>query len=302
MSTIPAAYGSLVDDAAIFPPGNAPLTEALRAHREHRAAAYAELVGAFVVSDVALPDLIAAVRDEGAGEPLSVSVVVTGGAGAIEPAVRWAVRAEELTLAAVELGLRDEQDLPRNARRVATVVDQLRAAGDLDDETPVYVEPPRVMRPEPTPSWLSALDEVAALDLRVKLRTGGVAADAFPGPAELAACIDAALDRELRFKCTAGLHNALRHRDEETGFEHHGFLNVLAATRAALDGSAVPDVARVLDTTDAGTVREALDAAGPDGLSSARRWFASFGSCSVLEPLEDLIDLDLLPDLPLEHA
>ncbi len=302
MSTIPAAFGSLVDDAAIFPPGNAPLTEALRAHREHRAAPYAELVGAFVVSDVALPDLIAAVRDEGAVEPLSVSVVVTGGAGAIEPAVRWAVRAEELTLVAVELGLRDEQDLPRNARRVATVVDQLRASGDLDDETPVYVEPPRVMGPEPAPSWLSALDEVAALDLRLKFRTGGATADAFPGPAELATCIDAALDRELRFKCTAGLHNALRHRDEETGFEHHGFLNVLAATRAALDGSAVPDVARVLDITDPRTVREALDAAGTDGLASARRWFTSFGSCSVLEPLEDLIDLGLLPDLPLEHA
>ena len=302
MSTIPAAYGSLVDDAAIFPPGNAPLTEALRAHREHRAAAYADLVGAFVVSDVALPDLIAAVRDEGAGEPLSVSVVVTGGAGAIEPAVRWAVRAEELTLAAVELGLRDEQDLPRNARRVATVVDQLRASGDLDDETPVYVEPPRLMGPEPTPSWLSALDEVAALDLRLKFRTGGVTADAFPGSAELAACIDAALDRELRFKCTAGLHNALRHRDEETGFEHHGFLNVLAATRAALDGAPASDVVHVLDTTDRDAVREALDAAGPDGLTSARRWFISFGSCSVLEPLEDLIDLDLLPDLPLERA
>jgi hypothetical protein len=302
VSTIPAAFGSLVDDAAIFPPGNAPLTEALRAHREHRAAPYAELVGAFVVSDVALPDLIAAVRDEGAVEPLSVSVVVTGGAGAIEPAVRWAVRAEELTLVAVELGLRDEQDLPRNARRVATVVDQLRASGDLDDETPVYVEPPRVMGPEPAPSWLSALDEVAALDLRLKFRTGGATADAFPGPAELATCIDAALDRELKYKCTAGLHNALRHRDEETGFEHHGFLNVLAATRAALDGSAVPDVARILDTTDARTVREALDAAGTDGLASARRWFASFGSCSVLEPLEDLIDLGLLPDLPLEHA
>jgi len=301
VSTIPAAFGSLVDDAAIFPPGNAPLTAALRAHREHRAAPYAELVGAFVVSDVALPDLIAAVRDEGAGEPLAVSVVVTGGAGAIEPAVRWAVRAEELTLAAVELGLRDEQDLPRNARRVATVVDQLRASGDLDDETPVYVEPPRVMGAEPPPSWLAALDEVAALDLRLKFRTGGVTADSFPGSAELATCIDAALDRELRFKCTAGLHNALRHRDEETGFEHHGFLNVLAATRAALDGSAVPDVARVLDTIDARTVRDALDAAGTDGLSSARRWFTSFGSCSVLEPLEDLIELDLLPDLPLEH-
>jgi hypothetical protein len=302
VSTIPAAFCSLVDDAAIFPPGNAPLTEALSAHRAHRSAAYADLVGPFVVSDVALPDLLEAIRADGSAEPLAVAVVVTGGAGAIEPAVRWAARAEELRLAAVELGLRDEQDLPRNARRVTTAVDQLRAAGDLGDDIPVYVEPPRVLGPHPAPSWLSALDEVAAMDLRLKFRTGGVTADAFPGTDELATCIDAALDRELPFKCTAGLHNALRHRDAETAFDHHGFLNVLAATRAALDGGSVPAVAEVLATTDAAAVRDALDTAGPDGLVSARRWFTSFGSCSVLEPLEDLIDLDLLPDLPLESA
>jgi hypothetical protein len=302
VSTIPAAFAALVDDAAIFPPGNAPLGEALRAHREHRAASYHGLVGPFVVSDVALPDLIEAVRAEGTSEPLAVAVVVTGGAGAIEPAVRWAGRAEELDLAGVELGLRDEEDLPRNAKRVTTVVDQLRASGDLDDDIPVYVEPPRPLGDEPARSWLAAVDEVAALDLRLKFRTGGVAADAFPGASELAGCIDAALDRELPFKCTAGLHHAIRHRDGETGFEHHGFLNVLAATRAALDGLPAADVAALLDTSDPAAVRTALDSAGPEGLASTRRWFTSFGSCSVLEPLEDLIDLGLLPDLPLENA
>ena len=302
MSTIPAAFRSLVDDAAIFPPGNAPLQEALRAHLRHRSEAYADLVGPFVVSDMALPDLIEAVRSDGGAGSLAVSVVVTGGAGAIEPAVRWASRAEELELASLELRLRDEEDLPRNARRVTTVVDQLRAAGDLDDETPVYVEPPRAVGPTPAQSWLTALDEIAALDLRLKFRTGGVTADAFPTAAELATCIDAALDRELRFKCTAGLHNAVRHRDDETGFEHQGFLNVLLGTRAALDGLPPAEVARHLDAHDPAEVRDALEASGEEGLASARRWFTSFGSCSVLEPLEDLIDLDLLPDLPLESA
>jgi hypothetical protein len=61
-------------------------------------------------------------------------------------------------------------------------------------------------------------------------------------------------------------------------------------------------VAAQLDTTDPVEVGSALDSAGDAGLTSARRWFTSFGSCSVLEPLEDLIDLDRLPDLPLESA
>lgn len=304
MSTIPEPYRFLVDDAAVFPPGNAPLDTALTAHRRHRRTAWADLVGPFVVSDVALPELIDAVRASGDSTPLRVSVVVTGGAGAIEPAVRWAGRADELELAAVELALRDEQDLPRNARRVTTVVDQLRASGDLDDDTPVYVEPPRPLGPEPAASWLTALDEVAALDLRLKFRTGGVTADAFPSAAELASCIDAALDRELRFKCTAGLHHALRHRVDE-GFDRpvdqHGFLNVLLATRAALDGGGVDDIAQALETADPSVVRDTLDDEGEETLVSARRWFVSFGSCSVLEPLEDLVALGLVDTAVLEE-
>ncbi len=39
----------------------------------------------------------------------------------------------------------------------------------------------------------------------------------------------------------------MRHRDHETGFEHHGFLNVLLATRLAFDGGSAAEVAEVLD-------------------------------------------------------
>ncbi len=168
----------------------------------------------------------------------------------------------------------------------------------------MYVEPPRPLGPEPAASWLTALDELAALDLRLKFRTGGVTADAFPSAAELASCIDAALDRELRFKCTAGLHHALRHRVGE-GFDRpvdqHGFLNVLLATRAALDGGGVDDIAQVLETIDPSAVRDTLDDEGEETLVSARRWFVSFGSCSVLEPLEDLVELGLVDTAVLEE-
>lgn len=292
---MPAPYQRLVDDAAVFPPGSLPLVDALAAHRGHLEAAYRDLVGPFVVSDVVLPDLLELLGSDPVASPLAVTVVVTGGAGAIEPAARWAGRAEQVELAALELSLRDEEDLQRNARRVTTVIDQLRSAGDLPDETPVYVEPPRPPGSGPSMSWLAALDEVAALELRLKFRTGGVSADTFPRAAELATCIDAALDRELPFKCTAGLHHAVRHREDQTGFEHHGFLNVLLATRAAWDGARVDDTSRILELEDPDSVRSTLEDAGETGLVSARRWFTSFGSCSVREPLEDLVALGLLP-------
>ncbi|HET8560436.1 MAG TPA: hypothetical protein VFL69_07970 [Marmoricola sp.] len=278
---VPEYLAHLVDDAAIFPPGNAPLDRAVAEHLDHRRAEYADLVGPFVVSDVKLPDLIEVVGDRG---PLAVSVVVTGGAGAIEPAVRWAGRAPELELRALELALRDEEDLAHNAARVVAALDAL---GDELAGVTAFVEPPRV-HGEPGAGWLAALDELAAREIPLKFRTGGVSAEAFPTSAELAACIDAALDRELPFKCTAGLHNAVRHRDEETGFEHHGFLNVLLATRATLDGE---DAAAVLEDTAPAARAEALP---PDTLARTRRWFTSFGSCSVLEPHHDLVELGLL--------
>ncbi|HET7389071.1 MAG TPA: hypothetical protein VFJ19_20675 [Nocardioidaceae bacterium] len=301
---LPDAFARLVDDAAIFPPGNAPLPEAVVAHRRHEAAAYADLVGPFVVADNRLADLLALVEAEGADPgqpPLPLSVVVTGGAGAIAPAVRWATRSDALALRFLEIRLREDDAgaLAHNAQRIVAGVDAVRAdaEGGLPEEAPVYVEMPRSRSGDPSASWLEALDVLAVAGLRAKFRTGGVDADAFPDAAELAACIAAALDREVPFKCTAGLHNALRHRDEATGFEHHGFLNVLLATRASLDGASREEAAAVLDDPDPLPETEPADLGG---WASARRWFTSFGSCSVAEPLTDLIALGLLPETLVE--
>ncbi len=279
----PAWLTDLIDDAAIFPPGNAPLDRAVAEHRAHRASEYAALVGGFVVTDVKLPDLID-ILDEGDEIPLAINLVVTGGAGAIEPAVRWATRAPLLQLRALEIALRDEADLAHNALRAITALDQVDA--DVDGVS-VYVEPPKLDGP-PTASWLAALDELAARDLRLKFRSGGADQAAFPTCGELGDAITAALDRELAFKCTAGLHHAVRQTDPDTGITHHGFLNVLRATRASLEGD---DPSEVLAED---SVASLLDGFEVEEAARTRRWFAGFGSCSVLEPHDDLVELGLL--------
>jgi hypothetical protein len=280
---VPDELVALVDDAALFPPASTPLETAVAAHEEHRSSSYAGMVGPFVVDDRSIPELVQALEASGREEPLAVTVVCSGGAGAIEPAARWAERSPLLELRGLEVALQDESDLPGNARRVV-------AAADLGLDVPVYVEPP-ALRGAPSHGWLAALDELAAAELRLKLRTGGTSADRFPGAVAVAAFVEAALDREAPFKCTAGLHGALRHRDEESGFEHHGFLNVLLATRAALDGD---DVVAVLEERDPGTVVARLDEVGGDALARARRWFTSFGCCEVRDPVDELTRLGLL--------
>jgi hypothetical protein len=278
---LPEPWRGLVDDAAVFPPGDAPLPEALTAYVGRRDEWWADLVGSFVVTDTALPEVT---------EDVPVSVVVTGGAGAIGGALGYAAKKGK-RVAALEIALRDPDDLAGNARRVAAAVDAARDEGALDDTTSVYIELPQG---QATPAWLAAADVVAEGEHRLKFRTGGLEAEKFPTPEQLAGWIDAALDRETPFKCTAGLHHAIAHRDHDTGFPHHGFLNVLLATRQAFDGASTAQVATLLADH---YPNDLVALARTSDLTGARRWFTSFGSCSVSEPLDDLVGLGLV-----EHA
>ena len=264
-------WRGLVDDAAIFPPGDVPLHEATAAYGARREEWYADLVGSFVLRDTDLPLV------RGFGAPLSV--VVTGGAGQLAGPLGAAARMG-LEVAAVEIAVRDADDPVGNVRRIDA------AARAADVEAPVYVELPGPA----TAAWLAAADEVAACGHLLKLRLGHVDHDLVPDSSTVAAWIDAALDRETRFKATAGLHRAVRHEPEGGGA--HGFLNVMAATQVLWDGGTVDDATEALEQRDGAALAAGL--AGP-GVSSVRRWFTSFGSCSVTEPRDDLIALGLLP-------
>jgi hypothetical protein len=287
MSTIPALFRHLVDDAAMFPPGELPLVDAVAAHREHRQAEYADLVGPFVCTD---EDLMKVAAEAGKHpEPLEVSVVITGGAGGIEPAIRYGDRSANLVVKAIEVRLRAEDDLSRNALRV------VRACDDCLDEESAFVEIGL------DGAWERALDVVADAGYAAKLRTGGLDPSLFPTADQVAAFITACLDREVAFKCTAGLHNAVRHTAKDEGkegksgvFEHHGFLNVLLATRASLDGSSQDELTALLENRDGETLAAKAAELSEDQAASTRRWFTSFGSCSIEEPRHDLTNLGLL--------
>jgi hypothetical protein len=264
---LPDAWVGLVDDAAIFPPGDAPLDEAVAAYSGRSLADGADLVGSFVLRDTDLPRLREIVAP--------VSIVVTGGAGQLAGPTQW-VRKKNVAIAGMEIAVRDLDDLAGNVRRIVAATDE------LETEWPIFVELP------PTDThhgWLAAADVAAEAGLRLKFRTGGLEAAAFPASDLLARWIDAALDRETAFKCTAGLHRAVRHTGDD-GFEHHGFLNVLAAARRAFDGAAHAEVVAVLED-------RAIEVTA-DEADRARRWFVSFGSCSVAEPWSDLRALGLV--------
>lgn len=273
MST-PPLLAQLLDDAAVFPPGSATLPDAVAGHREHRRAWYAALVGPLLVPASQLREL-GSLLDK--GEELEVGVIADGPLDDCFATPPAGVRVGQVEAAMARRG-EDPQPALRD------FLSRVREHGVRG-----YAEIPL--------AWglLAALDALAeartgGLPVAAKFRTGGLAAELFPTPVELAAVIIACHERDLPFKLTAGLHHAIRHTDPETGFTHHGFLNVLAAACAAAEGTEVTEVAGLLATTQPLTLIEAVRARR----TQARPLWVGFGTCSIPEPLADLKKLGLL--------
>jgi hypothetical protein len=91
----------------------------------------------------------------------------------------------------------------------------------------------------------------------------------------------------------------VRNTDPTTGFEQHGFLNVIAAVDAAQRGAAADEIVALLAERGAHAIAArvaALDGhAGP-----VRDAFHSFGTCSIEDPRAELTELGLLD--PTLHA
>ncbi|HST98854.1 MAG TPA: hypothetical protein VLJ85_14515 [Geodermatophilus sp.] len=267
-------FTGLFDDAALFPPGDAPMAAAVPAHRELRTR-LGDLVGPFVVPAARLGELEEHLGD---GEPFGISLIAA--AGDLPAAAARVAASPGLTLAAVEVPVATAAAAAREAVRV------------LDDVLPAVV-PAAVELPR-TEARDEVLDVLAGTRHRAKLRTGGLRADLFPAAEELAATLAACVARGVALKCTAGLHSAVRHTDPATGFAHHGFLNLLAACDALAAGEPAAAAERWLRQDDPGAL---VGGWSPDRIARTRAVFTSFGTCSVLEPVDDLVRLSLLPTL-----
>ncbi|SDM06876.1 hypothetical protein SAMN05660642_01535 [Geodermatophilus siccatus] len=275
-----ALFAGLFDDAALFPPGDAPMAAAVPAHRALRAR-LGELVGPFVVPAARLGELGEHLGDASGDDAAPFGISLIAAAGDLPAAAARVDADPRLRLSAVEVPVVADAAAAREAVRV---LDDVLPAG-----VPAAVELPR------TPARDEVLDVLAGTRHRAKLRTGGLRAALFPSPEELAATLAACARREVALKCTAGLHSAVRHTDPATGFAHHGFLNVLLAVGTLTSGATPTVAAGWLGETDPGALVAALRTWPTERATRVRAAFTSFGTCSVLEPVDDLVHLGLLP-------
>jgi hypothetical protein len=275
-------FRGLFDDASLFPPASLPMADAVAGHLHHQAAWYREMSGPFVCADTKITELSAALTAAGIAE-LDLALVLPGGAAGLDAAVDGVFADPRLRLRAVELPAAAGDSITTAVADVAAAFDRTPLAGAA-----AFIEIPAR---DFTPAAARAVD---GHRYRAKVRTGGTTAAAFPDDQTLANCLVTLAQARLAFKCTAGLHHAVRHRAADTGFEHHGFLNVLLAAAAARDDASREQVAAELADRDAARVAAKISTLDRETVSAVRSLFTSFGTCSTDEPVNDLITLGLV--------
>lgn len=267
-----ALLRALFDDAGLFPPASLPMPDAVAGHERARTGPFAWMLGRFVCPAAKLDALIGAAT----GERIRVSVILD--------TPDAAMRADGLAAASggrivIE---QSEAKLPAVPPEDA-VAGLLARAG----EWPLFIE---------IPAAATAVIELLAGDsfIGVKIRCGG---DTVPSADAVATTIVACRDARVRFKATAGLHHPRRSDDR------HGFLNLAAASVAAHAGAGFDEVRAIVDERDDAAIT--LDATGltvrgrtyaADACAAARdHLFASIGSCSFDEPVQDLEAIGVFP-------
>ncbi len=294
--TLRCLLAGIVDYAGLFPPASLDMAPAAEEYARQRASADAWMLGRFVVPVARLDELETAAADfwrRGGGVPWRLSVLAAG-----DPAAARR-RIDAFQRDHADPGRAVVEAVERRVESPATVAAVTRAFAGLE----VYCEVPHQEDPAP---FMASLAEHGG---RAKIRSGGVTADAFPTPAEMARFLAAAARAGVHFKATAGLHHPLRgeyrltYEPGSPTAAMHGFLNVfLAAAWIRTSDLSPAEAEALLEERDPGALTFAdggvrwrgreLDAASIIG---ARVGFAtSYGSCSFREPVDDLRQLGLL--------
>lgn len=279
--SIPALLERLCDDAATFPPGNLALADAVPAYYVHRASNYSALVGPFIIAAAALPTIGRLLASESVGS--FEAAITLNRPEELPRALATAEAIPALRVVALEVAV------PGDVLTHEVVPKIWWALRDRPDVA-VFLELPRDERRG------DLIARLADTPYFAKLRTGGVSADLYPDEHELATAVLATTRAGLPFKATAGLHHAVRNTDQETGFEQHGFLNLMSAVDAARAGADVAQLRELIAERAPGAVAEQIR--GLAGRApTVRAQFRSFGTCSIVEPLEEMTAMGVLDDL-----
>jgi hypothetical protein len=303
---VPASLRALLDHsidyAGLFPPCSLDLEPALKNHARYVRSDDKWMLGAFVLPVERFNMAKEFLPEFDPLHPLRISALgrkIENAAAFLEEVAE--TDADTRSLAAHNVDLVSitqlEMYLPPGVDLAV-----LKEARDIIGSLPAFWEAP-AERAEETIALLAEHNSNAdAPTFGYKLRTGGIAADAFPTSMQIAKALVTPATHQVPIKFTAGLHHPLRQFRDEVKTKMHGFLNVLgAATLAAEHKWDEQQTAAMLDDENSKSFsfddeffawREwKIDI---KRLKGRRRFVTSFGSCSFDEPRKDLRELKLL--------
>lgn len=189
MTAIESLLAELIDYAGLYPPAALDIHTAVRHYLDSARGPHRRALGRFVIDLERFPYLWDAAGGSMQGMRLAVLIAPNADWDDLRRLVDKGYRIE-----AVEVVAGPPAEIERLASRVPPGVTAYF-------EIPVSATPP-----------LPVLDAIAGSGVRVKLRMGGLAGEAFPSPQAVAETLAEIANRRLLFKATAGLHHPVRGR------------------------------------------------------------------------------------------
>jgi hypothetical protein len=289
----------LIDYAGLFPPASLSMASSVANYDTYLQSRWSWILGRFIVPVARLGEfeeaLKALPRSSEKGDVWRLSVLLSSDAEADVARIRdfnaRMAAADSDRIAAIE----------SVEVKVASPGEIARLSRITPKELETYFE-------IPLPSAGECIPAAASAGRRAKIRTGGETPDKFPTSDGVIDFFRLCAESDVAFKATAGLHHPLRsvHRltyqsDSLLGMMH-GFLNVFLAAAFLRAGMEPALAIQVLEESAFSSFQFSSDAitwrqhrVSLTEIDAARKNLAiSFGSCSFIEPIDDLQSLGLL--------
>ncbi|WP_216829738.1 hypothetical protein [Alkalihalobacterium elongatum] len=305
-------FSNLIDYAGLFPPAQLPLEQAIQNYAVYQTCKDAWMLGHFVIPVSRLAELDPYVSLFTKKRPLCISAI---GQRSVDSKNCLELLASDLELIRSFCNRHGEAvnvnvfELPLPPIHLTRQLLEGISKATTKNSLQVFCEVTVPFNETWKQQMLLTLNEIAihnhksAAQLGLKLRTGGLTANAFPIPHQVATVHQACTERAIPQKFTAGLHHPIRMYREEVKTKMHGFLNVFTAGMLArtkkIDFETIIEIlsdeaAEHFIFTDEGicwknhlvTIKEI------EQLRETALY--SFGSCSFDEPREELRALQIL--------
>jgi hypothetical protein len=302
----------LIDYAGLFPPAGLPIEAAIRNYHVYSLDQDSWMLGKFIIPVTRLHELVPYLPTFSKDNQLMLSVIGNRS--------READECMELLTGSFEK-IQSFRDQYQEAARIDVLdvpLPPISLQGHLLEAIgrgtsklglQIFCELTHELNADWKTRMIAGLNEIAAFNvtsgsrLGIKLRTGGVTAEAFPTANQVALVLAGCRDRDLPLKFTAGLHHPVRMYRNDVNTKMHGFLNVFFAGLLANSHKLeIQKIAEIIEDEHPESFKFSSDGLHWRHLSMTsceiqayrNEGLSSYGSCSFDEPRDEMREFQLL--------